>query len=717
MQLLSNRRKGDIPYKRGEVKMDLLHDQDRRKRKIFIDVNQGNNLVKCDMLISMHEDGKRKLKMLLKDNDNLILDNVLNLNIYIKNIWISMNLMCTFTIYDLILISRSFKNTEIIYDDISSNCNEDDSIFKDGLGKRKNTYFVYFQNYKIRKNVVKIFFQNPYVVCFIHKNGSVHVHGALTLRKGLLILIKVIKRLKYKTFWIYLNSCPRGISDKEKQFHSCENKEKDVPSCFNQYDSDSQEGESEYITFGLAEQELDHLHEAAITGENLIDEFEVNYNSDSNVSDEAFCEGVIAEEGSILKRTTSRESISRESILREPILKEPISPDVEASRSSKESSSASDRSCGSGEKSKKFNKIINFCENVIKELNGKIQNYGQEVFETVHSPPKMKYDEGEEKKEITTKYKKYSNSKKCKKWIKKNNRRPLPSQAGYDQIIEDLKDDEMFIDMNEKEDIPDVCHPNEDNADLDEINPEDSINKNDDKMSYEFDPSSQQFYEIMDKTTELAYFSQPSTCLKKRKTQRTCENEFSNRKEKTNSIEKENHVDLHSGSHADNQRSSLKSLPNEVGEKIFRSKKFIYQFDTYQRWKYITRDDIVFDMNNFNIKQLVSVFKVKLRYFDISRIYKYREFKNIVTDINNIIYIKIDHNLLSKLIQQFSVDYFVQNNSEEFFGRNVLHPSVKTVLLFSSGNIVLYACKSRNEVLCVSRFIVNTLKRNNNIVL
>lgn len=120
-------------------------------------------------------------------------------------------------------------------------------------------------------------------------------------------------------------------------------------------------------------------------------------------------------------------------------------------------------------------------------------------------------------------------------------------------------------------------------------------------------------------------------------------------------------------------------------------------------------------MTKFNIKQLVCVFKIKLKHFDITRIYNYIEFKNILTDINNIVYIKIDQNFLNKLISQTNLENFVKNNFIQNYHINNKN-SVRTVLLFSSGKVVIYSCKDIHEVLSISRFVVNALRRNNNII-
>ncbi|VWU49276.1 conserved protein, unknown function, partial [Hepatocystis sp. ex Piliocolobus tephrosceles] len=176
---------------------------DRNKQEeLFLDDNRHNDFIRCDMIKNMSEKGKEILRLMMKYRSNIIYDNLLQLKIYIKNVWVSMNLNCRFSIYDLLLIARSFKNSELIYDEscINRNINIEKLLLKN---KNKSIIFQYSQQ-KIRKNVVKIFFSNTQAVCFIHQNGSIHIHGALTLKKICIMLIKVVKKLKYKTFWKYI---------------------------------------------------------------------------------------------------------------------------------------------------------------------------------------------------------------------------------------------------------------------------------------------------------------------------------------------------------------------------------------------------------------------------------------------------------------------------------------------------------------------------------
>ncbi|ANQ06111.1 Uncharacterized protein PCOAH_00005280 [Plasmodium coatneyi] len=582
---------------RGEVQEGSQHgEEEEHGSRVLLDVNAGNSIVKCDMLSSMHEEAKIKFRKMFQDDDNRLYDEQLGLNIYIKNIWIYIHLMCTFSIHDLILISRSFKNTEIIYDDVVCSGKEDDSLFKDGRGKRKNSLFIYFQNYKIRKNVVKIFLQNPYAVCFIHKNGSVHVHGALTLRKGLLILIKVIKRLKYKTFWTYINGCDMGVHHEVVELQR-------------------EEATAAAGLPSFGDDQIVHPHEGG--------------------------------------------SISGESTPEENITGEVTSPDE-----------------GSPKKDKVMvHETILFCETAIEELRGKIKKYEQ--------------GDWEEAKEVPPESSKYYPSGGCKSWTSKKPHADVPSQLGNEQMDIHSKGGKFPIQVEEKRGGSKVDSP--EGSSSDEYKSEDN-----DKIANVSESPPSHLCDHARDSSELTHFK-PSNSQADRK------NEFSGSEQNDQSMEKQHH-------------SEIGPFANQFDQSSLHSKKCIYQFDTYRRWKYITRNDITFDMDHMNIKQLVSVFNVKLRHFDISKIYKYKEFKNILTDINNIIYIRIDHSLLCKLIQQDSLDPILQNNFAKGCPPNI-HPSVRTVLLFSSGNVVLYACKSRREVLCVSRFIVNTLRRNNNITL
>ncbi|EUD65065.1 hypothetical protein C922_04578 [Plasmodium inui San Antonio 1] len=637
-------------FNRGEVKEGSEHSEEAQERttsqkgyqpqgsSVLLDVNAGNSVVKCDMLSSMHEGAKRKLTKLFQDNDNRMHDEELGLNIYIKNIWIYINLMCTFTIHDLILISRSFKNTEIIYDDVVFSGKEDGSIFKDRQGKRKNSLFIYFQNYKIRKNVVKIFLQNPYAVCFIHKNGSVHVHGALTLRRALLILIKVIKRLKYKTFWTYLSGCGMGVNHQ-----GVEPQDEGATAAAGVAPCDGQivhpkEGRSNFPTF--------HQNEGGpISGEST-------------------------PEQSIVEKSTPQQSIT-------------------------EGASSPEGGPPKKDKAKVF-QTIRFCETIIEELRGKINKYGQDDWGQARALPVERLCQGGEKKEGPSESSKYYRSRGCRRWISKKLHAEVPSQLGHEQMDVHLNKSKPPIQVEEKRGVSRVDSPKGASS-------EECRSGRNDKTANVSESQPPHLCDHAGDSSELTRPNRSTTHFKPSNSQADRKNQFLGRKENDRTVERENY-------------SEMGPFLNQFDQSAVYSKKCIYQFDTYRRWKYITRNDITFDMDHLNIKQLVSVFSVKLRHFDISKIYQYKEFKNIITDINNIIYIRIDHSLLCKLIQQGTLDPLVQNNFAEGCRPNA-HSSVRTVLLFSSGNVVLYACKSRLEVLCVSRFIVNTLRRNNNIAM
>ncbi|KJP87031.1 hypothetical protein AK88_03315 [Plasmodium fragile] len=635
---------------RGEVKGEKQHGEEERGRTahqgyeaegsgFLLDVNAGNNIVKCDMLSSMHEEAKRKFRKMFQDDDNRMYDEKLGLNIYIKNIWIYINLMCTFTIHDLILISRSFKNTEIIYDDVVFSGKEDGSLFKDGQSKRKNSLFIYFQNYKIRKNVVKIFLQKPYAVCFIHKNGSVHVHGALTLRKGLLILIKVIKRLKYKTFWTYLSGCDMGVPHQGVELQ--------------------QEGAT--VAGGVAPCNNQIVH------------------TEKGGSNFLTCQQNGG--GSISGESTPQQSIVEESTPEDSITGGDVSPD--------------DGDPTKNDKAK-VSQTIRFCETVIEELRGKIKKYRQGDWEQVKALPEEGLCQGGEKNQVPSESSEYYQSGGCKGWTSEKPHGEVPSQLGREQMDVHLNEGKLAIQMEEKTGGLKVDSPKGSSS-------EEYKSEEHDQIANVSESPPPHLCDHARDSSELTHPNHSTTHFKPSNTQADGEKEFSGIKKNDRYIERQ-----HPG--------EMGPFSNQFDQSALQSKKCIYQFDTYRRWKYITRNDITFDMDHFYIKQLVSVFNVKLRHFDISKIYKYKEFKNILTDINNIIYIRIDHSLLSKLIQQDSLDHVVQNNFTKGYQPNI-HPCVRTVLLFSSGNVVLYACRSRLEVRCVSRFIVNTLRRNNNIAL
>ncbi|SCM19817.1 conserved Plasmodium protein, unknown function [Plasmodium chabaudi chabaudi] len=521
-----------------------MEKKENSKVTNFVDENEKNNYVKCEMIKSMNKQGKEILIKLLKIKENVIYDDILNINIFIKNIWMSMDLQCTFSLNDLILISRSFKNTEIIYDDISFEDNEkkqkaNESLFSDE--KKTKNIFLYFQNYKIRKNVVKIFFPKSHTVCFIHKNGSIHIHGSLVLKKLLLILIKVVKKLKYKTFWNY---------------NKCQNKGNE-PNTF-------------------------QPHTENLLNEN--NQKQVEYTRPSDRIDDTKTQNASNSFGFIDKNADQKiESIDSDhpsSNLKQPDM---LVNDLKGTSD-----------------------IINNCENIIKEIRDKIDKLSP--LEMCSTP----FDESNNEIEQNC----MNSHKNCEK-------------SGF------LRLGDNFSDFDEKEE------------DLNFLKKNDEININNQTIR--------------------------------------------------NSLNLEN-----------------VSINNEYNiNKI--SKKFMYKFNIHDKWGYTIRDDMIFDMTKFNIKQLVCVFKIKLKHFDISRIYNYIEFKNILTDINNIIYIKIDQNFLNKLISQTNLENFIKNNFTQNYHINNKN-SVRTVLLFSSGKVVIYSCKDIHEVLAISRFVVNVLRRNNNII-
>ncbi|CXI18192.1 conserved Plasmodium protein, unknown function [Plasmodium berghei] len=580
----------------------------------FLDENEKNNYVKCEMIKSMNRRGKEILIKMLKIKENVIYDNILNINISIKNIWIYMDLQCTFSLNDLILISRTFKNTEIIYDDISFEDNEkhektNESLFDEE--KKPKNIFLYFQNYKIRKNVVKIFFPKTHTVCFIHKNGSIHIHGSLVLKKLLLILIKVVKKLKYKTFWKYTK---------------CQNKKNEFN--HNIY---------ELCTFPSL---LDKSFQ--IDTENLLNETkpkQFEYIKSSNMI-----------EGTKTQNTFNSASFINKN-LNQKI--EPINPE--------HSSSNLNQIDMLVDGSKEPNRIINNCENIIKEIRDKIDKL---------SPLKnysTTFDE--------------LNNKIEKKKLKKIEQNCMNSHKKITHKNSEKSDflcfEDNFSDFGEKEEK--LLLLNSNNV---KQNKEEDLNflkKN--KKIYNCGLSN--FNTLYEHNTGENYDSQ--------------NNQVNIKKQIRNNLDFEN-------------------IPiNNEWDTNKISKKIIYKFNIHNKWTYIIRDDVIFDMTKFNIKQLVCVFKIKLKHFDITRIYNYIEFKNILTDINNIVYIKIDQNFLNKLISQTNLENFVKNNFIQNYHINNKN-SVRTVLLFSSGKVVIYSCKDIHEVLSISRFVVNALRRNNNII-
>ncbi|ETW51195.1 hypothetical protein PFMALIP_00753 [Plasmodium falciparum MaliPS096_E11] len=628
-----------------EIKVKEIHRSplEGHKHFPFCDENFTNNIIHCDMIKCMNKKGQEKLKKLLKVNNNLIYDNILHLNIYVKSIWLCMNLKCTFSIHDLILIARSFKNTEILYDNNSFNTNLDDSLYKED--KTVNSFYIYFHNYKIRKNVVKIFFQNPYVVCFIHKNGSIHLHGSATLRKILLILIKVVKKLKYKTFWTYLK---QQKDDKKEMLNYDKYQEHDYMSIGSKADFSSlcsdnnvhinkntnlnNQNKDELICSDQSDIDIDidvdkNIENAFVNYEKFLDDF-----SEDNMSDA--CTEKQPEELNIM------EGLEK-------------SDDIMSDDSGNNVDDLNKNICVTNETD--INNTINSCEHMIKKLNATFENYDfygdDELYEKVISKDKNK--------------------------------------------------EEKLVDDNYYDDIKNECNIIKNDEDI-----HFNINNLDDDMNF--------------LTYDLNYNDSNNNKDIKKK-----ENIISNNNE--NNISSKSFVKINDNDYSEKKMTSYNNNNKdhifdngffyfEDEKKQLLSKKDIYKIDKYQKWKYIIRDDIIFDMNSLNIKQFVCVFKIQLRYFDIARISMYSEFKNILIEINNIIYIRIDQNFLSKLMEQDTLHKCIKTDTLNNQKENK-KSTIRTVLLFGSGNVIIYACKSKREILCITRFIINALKRNNNIIL
>ncbi|SBT31192.1 conserved Plasmodium protein, unknown function [Plasmodium ovale wallikeri] len=757
------------------------------KIDLFLDENERNNIIHCDIVRSMSDRGKDKLRKLLKWKDNFIYDDMVHLNIYIKNIWISMNLKCKFSLYDLILISRSFKNTEIIYDDFIFNDNIKDSLFKEE--KKKKYIFLYFNNYKIRKNVVKIFFPKPYIVCFIHKNGSIHIHGSLTLRKMILLLIKIVKKLKYKTFWNYLclnsdnvehkergepyskvlknplqalqhNQSTHNTSsicsddnlhleaeDRESQGEGSQNGEDQGEGSQNGEDQGkgSQNGESQGEGSqngecqGEGSQNGEYQGEGSQNGENQGEESEP-YRNDLTQYPQGHPRDILSMPRSIDNDIDEYNKVSQS--LSDYSLGDKINygdDDEEAEKGSGEDSPQSSQFSGdlsefirdsstdnsnissiSMESNMACNEELTFCENVMEKLEDKFKKYEIDYCDK-DIPLQEKETNSKEKRKMLFNDCNNDMVKKCnldvvkketnerkeiiqngnKEFITKNDQLES-AQNGSKQLGKDVNDTLNVIYADEKHEIPQLNYDHDDDVNANGINQKDSSRSCKDYIMQELDSHYEHIDFSIDQRMEKRCIDYSAKCYKKGNAHLHDNNELFTEMERT---------ELTAQSHNYEEQSYLGE--NNSGQ---FSKKFIYKFDTYQKWKYITRNDITFDMNYFYIKQFVCVFKVKLKYFDITRIYNYDEFKNILTDINNIVYIKIDKNLLNKLIAQSNLENFVKHNSIKNYIQND-QQSVRSVLLFSSGNVIVYACKNKREVLCISRFIINVLKRNNNIIL
>ncbi|SOV74126.1 conserved Plasmodium protein, unknown function [Plasmodium sp. gorilla clade G3] len=705
----------------------------------FCDENFTNNIIHCDMIKCMNKKGQDKLRKLLKVNNNLIYDNILHLNIYVKSIWLCMNLKCTFSIHDLILIARSFKNTEILYDNNSFNTNLDDSLYKED--KTVNSFYIYFHNYKIRKNVVKIFFQNPYVVCFIHKNGSIHLHGSATLRKILLILIKVVKKLKYKTFWTYIkqqkddkeemlnydkfqeddymsigskgefsSSCSDNNDDKmfgdnyrqdEKNYEQDEqNYEQDEQN----YEQDEQNYEQDEQNYEQDEQNYEQDEKNYEQDEKNYEQDEQNYVQDEKnyVQDEKnyeeaqnFCgqnyeqtvhinkiininnqnkdERVCSDqsdtdidkniENAFVNYEKFLDDFSEDNISDTCTEKQPEelnimeglekSDDIISDDSTNNVDDLKKNICVTNEKD--INNTINSCEHMIKKLNETFENYDFFGDDKLYEKDISK-DKNKEEKLVNDNY--YDDIKSECNIIKKDEDFHF-NINNLDDDMNCLTYDLKYNDLNNNKDI----------------NKKEIIISNNNENNV----CSKSFVKINDKD-----------CSEKKITSYNNNNK--------------DHIFDNGFFYFEDENKQL------------LSKKDIYKIDKYQKWKYIIRDDIIFDMNSLNIKQFVCVFKIQLKYFDIARISMYSEFKNILIEINNIIYIRIDQNFLSKLMEQDTlhkcVKIDIMNNQKKY-----KKSTIRTVLLFGSGNVIIYACKSKREILCITRFIINALKRNNNIIL
>ncbi|ETW44877.1 hypothetical protein PFNF135_00799 [Plasmodium falciparum NF135/5.C10] len=658
-----------------EIKVKEIHRSplEGHKHFPFCDENFTNNIIHCDMIKCMNKKGQEKLKKLLKVNNNLIYDNILHLNIYVKSIWLCMNLKCTFSIHDLILIARSFKNTEILYDNNSFNTNLDDSLYKED--KTVNSFYIYFHNYKIRKNVVKIFFQNPYVVCFIHKNGSIHLHGSATLRKILLILIKVVKKLKYKTFWTYLK---QQKDDKKEMLNYDKYQEHDYMSIGSKADfsslcSDNNGYEMTKNIMNRMEKIMNRIYEQ----DEKFYEQTVHINKNTNLNNQNKDELICSDQSDIDIDIDVDKNIENAFVNYEKFLddfsednmsdacteKQPEelnimeglekSDDIMSDDSGNNVDDLNKNICVTNETD--INNTINSCEHMIKKLNATFENYDfygdDELYEKVISKDKNK--------------------------------------------------EEKLVDDNYYDDIKNECNIIKNDEDI-----HFNINNLDDDMNF--------------LTYDLNYNDSNNNKDIKKK-----ENIISNNNE--NNISSKSFVKINDNDYSEKKMTSYNNNNKdhifdngffyfEDEKKQLLSKKDIYKIDKYQKWKYIIRDDIIFDMNSLNIKQFVCVFKIQLRYFDIARISMYSEFKNILIEINNIIYIRIDQNFLSKLMEQDTLHKCIKTDTLNNQKENK-KSTIRTVLLFGSGNVIIYACKSKREILCITRFIINALKRNNNIIL
>ncbi|SOV11263.1 conserved Plasmodium protein, unknown function [Plasmodium gaboni] len=679
----------------------------------FCDENFSNNIIHCNMIKCMNKKGQEKLKKLLKVNNNLIYDNILHLNIYVKSIWLCMNLKCIFSIHDLILIARSFKNTEILYDNNSFNTNLEDSLYKED--KTGNSFYIYFHNYKIRKNVVKIFFKKPYVVCFIHKNGSIHLHGSATLRKILLILIKVVKKLKYKTFWTYLNqqkddklNCDRyqeddciSIESKAGFSSSCSDNNDDKMFASN-YEKDEKNYEHNKKNYEHNKKNYEHNKKNYEQDKNFCEHNKKNYEQGQN-----FCEHNKKnyEQG---QNCCEKEEKNYEQIVH-------INKKTNLNNQNKDEVVCSDKSDIDIDKNiedafvnyEKF--LDDFSEDNISDACTEKQPEELHIMEGLEKSDDLMSDNSinnvdDMKRNICVTNKTDINDtiNSCEHMIKKLNERFehydfYGDDELYEKVIsKDKNKEEKLVNDNYYDDIKSECNIIKNGEDFDF-----NINNLDDDMNF--------------LTSDLNYND-----LNKK------ENIISNNKQ--NNVSSKSFVKINDNECS--EKKKITSYNNNNNDDIFDnaffyfedekkellSKKDIYKIDKYQKWKYIIRDDIIFDMNSLNIKQFVCVFKIQLKYFDIGRISKYSEFKNILIEINNIIYIRIDQNFLSKLMEQETLHKCVKTDTMNNEKKNK-KSTIRTVLLFASGNVIIYACKSKREILCITRFIINALKRNNNIII
>lgn len=675
---------------------------------LFIDENKQNDInPPCNFIKSMSKRSIEKLKYLLKQKSNIINDDIFKKQILIKNMWVYFNFGCPFSLDDLILISRSFKNSEIQYspiakkeegyyltiprkntnrrrnanmhedisEDISSNMdiyvdeseNDDQfynsKLYNTGKCKRKNSTIYCPQNY-VTKNFVRLYFSNPFTVCYIYENGTLYIYSTRTLKEIVILLIKIVKKIKYKTFWTY-----------------CKEKE------------EAKEAETEKKE---GEKERKKEREKGSIVDNLCDTFsEDGEDANENDFDENNC-----------SRHNPSGSNDRGNDMSEINFDESNLSGVSLSGSNL---------CDSN-----INGSI-LCDNNISDNNISDSNI-------IGSSPVIDQGANEQDSLINC----FLESENCDDQI---------TSVNSDLMLDDIDENEIFSCNIEKEKAEEKAHgkAETDDGTIQECNEErgiaenkrstfvcsdDSIfkkkNKND--LPHNIDPIDNINYceqTILHlKKGFLKYKSdfqdisnEWDISFKKRDSTENIIHEEKGKQKKMKTLPEENPILQFS----EKNEEHIKNFPpkkNSRNKQDWR-KAQIYKCNKYYKWKYITRKDISLDFTQFFIQQFVAVFNLKLIHFHVNLICKYEELKNISKEIHNFIYIQINKQLLNILLHKYATgNNFMRTPYAVGKDRDEQETPTKIVHLYHTGSIIIYACTNVQEIITIERFLVDTFKRN-----